>query len=425
MSRILPMRQIISFLTFLLVSTSQSTLAATVPATKVASPTSAKSAAVIPVPVPPKLGMPLNCTYGQDCFIQNYMDVDASATSAKDYMCGIRTYEGHTGTDIRLLDEKAMNEGVPVIAAADGIIVDKIDGYDDFKYVNYLNTSKTIPTFPLSDTILKTIFGSELTRPKNIIIDPTIKMKIECGNGVMIQHGDKTIPTNQAYTTQYCHIKNGSIKVEIGQPIKKGDPIGLVGMSGVTEFPHIHIGLKLKGVSTDPFINKTATNTGYNCPYKSPNASVDLSSSFWDKDVSLPYTEVALLNFHVTDKVPNAANARKAVNNVYREDKLTTKPKNLVFWADIMGIQKNDLVTITFTPTNNNIAIFTGNITDTSSTVALKNFTKNYSQYFGYVGKVSPTLKAGEYIATISLTRNGKNILENNPASKLNINVTE
>src|SRR3954464_8678030 len=49
------------------------------------------------------LSFPVKCEPVRHCFVQNYVDRDSSSGS-RDYQCGSRTYDGHEGTDIRLLD---------------------------------------------------------------------------------------------------------------------------------------------------------------------------------------------------------------------------------------------------------------------------------------------------------------------------------
>ena len=68
------------------------------------------------------LPFPVDCTLGKDCFIQNYVDRDPGA-GATDFTCGPLTYDGHNGTDIRLIDESAMAEGVDVLSASSGIVL--------------------------------------------------------------------------------------------------------------------------------------------------------------------------------------------------------------------------------------------------------------------------------------------------------------
>jgi pyruvate/2-oxoglutarate dehydrogenase complex dihydrolipoamide acyltransferase (E2) component len=68
----------------------------------------------------------------------------------------------------------------------------------------------------------------------------------ECGNGVVIDHGD-------GWETQYCHMARGSLKVKAGDTVAAGQPIGRVGLSGDTEFPHLHLTVRHGGHAVDPF----------------------------------------------------------------------------------------------------------------------------------------------------------------------------
>lgn len=53
------------------------------------------------------------------------------------------------------------------------------------------------------------------------------------GNTVVIQHGDGLF-------TKLSHLKKGSVKVEVGEKVKKGQVIGCLGNSGRSPEPHIH-----------------------------------------------------------------------------------------------------------------------------------------------------------------------------------------
>ncbi|MCA6241401.1 MAG: M23 family peptidase, partial [Phenylobacterium sp.] len=78
-------------------------------------------------PGTPRLALPLACTPGKDCFLQNHVDRDPGP-GVRDFRCGAQTYEGHTGTDIRLTDHAARLRGVDVLAAAPGRVVRLRDG---------------------------------------------------------------------------------------------------------------------------------------------------------------------------------------------------------------------------------------------------------------------------------------------------------
>ncbi len=63
------------------------------------------------------------------------------------------------------------------------------------------------------------------------------------GNTVIIDHG-------QGIQTLYMHLSE--LKVQAGDIIKRGDVIGLSGMTGYADAPHLHISVKVGGVSIDP-----------------------------------------------------------------------------------------------------------------------------------------------------------------------------
>src|SRR5215217_8637787 len=56
---------------------------------------------------------------------------------------------------------------------------------------------------------------------------------IGCGNAVAIDHG-------AGWLSAYCHMARGSVRVKAGDTVTTGQPIGKVGLSGLTEFPHLH-----------------------------------------------------------------------------------------------------------------------------------------------------------------------------------------
>ena len=157
------------------------------------------------------LVLPLDCRVGETCFLQNLVDVDPGP-DARDFQCGDRVYDGHNGTDFRLPDRRALADGVAVLAAADGAVAALRDGEPDRSFAA-----------PMPDVAGR-----------------------ECGNGVVIDHGD-------GWETQYCHMREGSLAVAAGQPVEKGDRLGLVGASGATAFIHLHLSVRRDGEVIDPF----------------------------------------------------------------------------------------------------------------------------------------------------------------------------
>ena len=159
------------------------------------------------------LQLPVDCTIGETCFVQNYVDVDPGP-GVQDFTCGALAYDGHKGTDFRVPDLMAMASGVSVLAAASGVVLRIRDGVDD--------------GFP-DEVGAAQIDGAE------------------CGNGIVIDHGD-------GWETQSCHLRKGSVAVAPGQEVEAGEPIALVGMSGMAEFPHLHLSVRHQGQVVDPYV---------------------------------------------------------------------------------------------------------------------------------------------------------------------------
>jgi murein DD-endopeptidase MepM/ murein hydrolase activator NlpD len=163
---------------------------------------------------PLALDLPIKCHIGTDCFVQQYFDHDPGR-GAKDYRCGTMVYDGHDGIDIRVPTLVLQKRGVPVIAAAPGIVAGTRDGMPD--------TSVSVG-------------GAASVKDR------------ECGNGVLIRHRD-------GWETQYCHMANGSVRVAKGQTVMTGSALGLVGESGNAAFFHLHLSVRHNGTKVDPFAN--------------------------------------------------------------------------------------------------------------------------------------------------------------------------
>lgn len=56
------------------------------------------------------------------------------------------------------------------------------------------------------------------------------------GNYVIIRH----MIGAKFYTSLYAHMKDNSIKVKVGQLVKAGDQLGILGDTGYTTGPHLH-----------------------------------------------------------------------------------------------------------------------------------------------------------------------------------------
>lgn len=158
------------------------------------------------------LSIPIACELSDTCQVQNLVDRDPGP-GAKDFRCGSLTYEGHNGVDFRLRDLAAERAGVAVLAAADGTVARVRDG--------------------VADVSVK-VGGLEAVKGQ------------ECGNGLVIDHG-------HGLSTQYCHMRQGSLVVKPGQAVKRGQALGQVGLSGQTEYPHLHFTVRRDNQALDPF----------------------------------------------------------------------------------------------------------------------------------------------------------------------------
>lgn len=159
-----------------------------------------------------ELGLPIACRPGTDCWIPRYVDLDPGP-GFKDFMCGDLGADGHSGTDFAIPDLAAMRAGVPVLAAAAGRVRNVRDGMEDVSVEQ---------------------IGMAAIEGRN------------CGNGVVIMHGD-------GWETQYCHLRKGSVMVRPGEEVAAGRQLGLVGMSGEASFPHVHLSVRQGDKQVDPF----------------------------------------------------------------------------------------------------------------------------------------------------------------------------
>jgi hypothetical protein len=161
------------------------------------------------------LGLPVNCTLGEECFVQQMPDIDPSA-EVLDPLCGKASYPGHDGWDIRLRSMKEIGR-TPVVSVADGTVLRVRDG--------------------VPDRIFDRSQDSDLLGGK------------ECGNGVVVEHASGIV-------SQYCHLKQGSIAVRPGARIGKGENLGSIGASGLAEFPHVHLSIRRDGVTVEPLTGR-------------------------------------------------------------------------------------------------------------------------------------------------------------------------
>ena len=125
--------------------------------------------------------------------------------SGRDYACGVKYYSGHRGVDILLRNFQVQDSGVKVVAAARGTVIIARDNQPDRNTVN----------------------GN---RPVN-------EVTLDHGGGV---------------TSYYLHLRTNSLVVALNQTVEKGQPLGLVGSSGNSNWPHLHFEVNNNGLR-DPY----------------------------------------------------------------------------------------------------------------------------------------------------------------------------
>ncbi|MFK7942192.1 MAG: M23 family metallopeptidase [Paracoccaceae bacterium] len=240
------------------------------------------------------LVFPVDCTLGETCVIQQYVDRNPGPGIA-DFTCGQLTYDGHRGTDIRLPDIAAMDRGVDVLAAAPGRVVGTRDGLADIR--------------------------------QGAARAPDISGK-ECGNGVLIKRAD-------GWRFQYCHLKNGSVAVRKGQVVDAGDRLGQVGLSGKTQFPHLHLTIRDQaGRVIDPFDTRQQNEA---CSLKDRR-------SLWRTLSPTSYQPGGPLSAGFADAVPEYEAVRAGTG---ARASMPTSSDAIVFWAHFFGLRKGDEVHLT------------------------------------------------------------------------------
>jgi hypothetical protein len=227
------------------------------------------------------IAVPVDCTLGQTCYIQQFYDHNAGQ-DWHDFTCGPLAYDGHDGTDFALPTRAAMAAGVNVVAAAPGTVKGMRDGVADF-----------VPHEPDK----------------------------ECGNGVVVDHGG-------GWETQYCHMKQGSVIVGVGQAVDTGTPLGQIGQSGMAEFPHLHLSVRKNGVEVDPF-----------SPIASTTCGAAPKDDLWQQTPE--YQAGGILGAGFSTEIPKFDMIKAGLTS---HDTLPKTAPALAMWVYLFGGQKGDAI---------------------------------------------------------------------------------
>lgn len=306
-----------------------------------------------------RFSLPIDCVVGETCFLQNLADFDQETNAISDTICGQDTYNNHKGIDIRVLSLKETEKGVNVLAMADGIV----RGF--------------------RDEITDRLVGREG-------LAPALKGR-ECGNGVVIEHG-------QGLSAQYCHMKRGSLNVRKGQTVSRGDVLGEVGVSGFSAFPHIHLALRLNGKLVDAL-------SGAPLEVKSCLSQGVVSGYFGRKTLeALLESRDDILQIGLADKAFS-----KDVLVQGNVPPIPTMQSNaIVGWGWAINAHKGDQMRIAI---ENEAGVFHEKTSDPLS--------RRKAVIFNFSGrKITP--KAGTYTLTVTLIRDGQVIEKKSDVFQVN-----
>lgn len=298
-------------------------------------------ALAVPAPgVALELALPVACVPGETCYVQNLFDHDPGP-GATDHACGTLAYDGHDGTDIAVPTLAQMAAGVAVLAAAPGLVRAVRDG--------------------MPDHAQGTAGAPDVTGR-------------ECGNGVVIDHGN-------GWETQYCHMARGSVAVAPGDSVDTGTPLGRIGLSGQTEFPHLHLAVRKDGAEIDPF---------------DPDGEI-LCGTLSDTTLwadPLPYVPGGITDTGWATTVPDYAAIRAGL----ADETVTSAAPALVLWALIFGGRAGDVVEIDITGPQ-------GAVVDHAEALP-----RDQALFFRAAGLRAPPggWPVGSYAGTVRLIRDGQ-----------------
>lgn len=301
------------------------------------------------------LSLPIDCEIGASCYIQNYVDADPSA-GAQDYTCGFLAYDTHRGTDFRIRGLKAMEKGVMIVAAAPGMVTGVRDG-------------------------MKDISVRDVKDPQRL---QAIKTKSALGNAVVIRH-------DHGVVAFYGHLREGSVAVRKGQRVDRGEVLGFVGLSGDTEFPHIHFEVRRDGRVIDPF-------SGLDAPAGCHETS---GTPLWHPETfaKLKYVPTGLHAAGFSTAIPDSASVEAGQHD---DRDLSQESPAIVFWVMVYGPRAGDKEFLKLIGPDSEILAEQTNVAS-----------KNQAQKLIYMGKRRrQAWRPGTYTGVYTLRRGGVGLEE-------------
>lgn len=145
--------------------------------------------------------------------------------------------------------------------------------------------------------------GSEIVAFADGVVTATCNSGVQYGQACYVR-----IRHNNGYQTLYYHLKSGSVCVSVGQSVKKGQKLGIMGATGQATGVHLHFQIDKGSSSTaiDPYdyiFNGKAFDSNSN------NVSSDIASKSVDE----------LAKEVIAGKYGNGADRRNALGSRYSE----------------------------------------------------------------------------------------------------------
>lgn len=196
---------------------------------------------------------PVDCEPETSCYAIGYPDADDDGIA---FDCSTPGYLGHEGTDIPVTWEQ-MDAGVAVRAAADGTVFFASDGKYDRCPDESEPDCQNPPSYEAGASD-----GTTVCTELGPYCNPPGGSCFWCfagGNVVVVLH-DTALGV---FATRYDHLKNGSVLVEVGQKVTRGEQLAEVGSAGNSSGPHLHFEVWGNGYYDviEPWVGACGPNT--------------------------------------------------------------------------------------------------------------------------------------------------------------------
>jgi hypothetical protein len=118
--------------------------------------------------------------------------------------------------------------------------------------------------------------------------------------------------------------------------VRQGQKLGLVGLSGNTEFPHLHFEVKEHGRAVDPFAPAWSEES---CQSGTP-------AGLWNEQARamLQYVPTGVLSGGFADRPPNQEEVLRGDASL--AGPMTGNAPALIFWVNLFGMQAGDIETV-------------------------------------------------------------------------------